>query len=29
LIKTFPLDQINEAIAAQVRGEVIKVVLVP
>ena len=27
LIKTFPLDQINEAIAAQVRGEVIKVVL--
>lgn len=29
LIKIFPLDQINEAIAAQARGEVIKVVLVP
>lgn len=29
LIKTFPLDQINEAIAAQARGECIKVVLVP
>lgn len=29
LIKTFPLDRINEAIAAQARGECIKVVLVP
>lgn len=29
LIKTFPLDQINEAIAAQARGECIKVVLIP
>jgi len=29
LIKTFPLDQINEAIAAQSRGECIKVVLLP
>ena len=29
LIKTFPLDQINDAIAAQARGECIKVVLVP
>jgi len=29
LIRTFPLDQINEAIAAQARGECIKVVLVP
>ena len=29
LIKTFPLDRINEAIAAQTRGECIKVVLVP
>lgn len=29
LIKTFPLDQINEAIIAQTRGECIKVVLIP
>lgn len=29
LIRTFPLDQINEAIAAQARGECIKVVLLP
>ncbi|MEL0212713.1 MAG: NAD(P)-dependent alcohol dehydrogenase, partial [Novosphingobium sp.] len=29
LITTFPLDQINEALAAQARGECIKVVLVP
>ncbi|WP_326914756.1 NAD(P)-dependent alcohol dehydrogenase [Sphingopyxis chilensis] len=29
LIKTFPLDQINEAVAAQARGECIKVVLIP
>lgn len=29
LIRTFPLAQINEAIAAQARGECIKVVLVP
>ncbi|MCW1384746.1 NAD(P)-dependent alcohol dehydrogenase [Novosphingobium sp. KCTC 2891] len=29
LIKTFPLAEINEAIAAQSRGECIKVVLVP
>lgn len=29
LIKTFPLAQINEAIAAQARGECIKVVLIP
>jgi len=29
LIKTFPLDQINEAIAAQARGECIKVILIP
>ncbi len=29
LITTFPLEQINEAIAAQARGECIKVVLVP
>lgn len=29
LIKTFPLDQINEAIAAQARGDCIKVVLIP
>lgn len=29
LIKTFPLAQINEAIAAQARGECIKAVLIP
>lgn len=29
LIRTFPLNQINEAIAAQARGDCIKVVLVP
>lgn len=29
LIKTFPLAQINEALAAQARGDCIKVVLVP
>lgn len=29
LITTFPLDQINEAIAAQARGECIKAVLIP
>lgn len=29
LIKTFPLEEINEAIAAQARGECIKVVLIP
>lgn len=29
LIKTFPLDRINEALAAQARGECIKVVLIP
>lgn len=29
LIQTFPLAQINEAIAAQARGECIKVVLIP
>ena len=29
LIKTFPLAQINEAVAAQARGECIKVVLTP
>jgi len=29
LIKTFPLDRINEAVAAQARGECIKVVLIP
>lgn len=29
LIQTFPLAQINEAIAAQARGDCIKVVLVP
>lgn len=29
LITTFPLDQINEALAAQARGDCIKVVLVP
>lgn len=29
LIRTFPLDQINEAIAAQARGDCIKVVLIP
>lgn len=29
LITTFPLDQINSAIAAQARGECIKVVLIP
>jgi aryl-alcohol dehydrogenase len=29
LIKTFPLDEINAAIAAQARGECIKVVLIP
>ena len=29
LIRTFPLSQINEAIAAQARGECIKVVLLP
>src|SRR3546814_13726476 len=28
LIQTFPLDQINEAVAAQARGECIKVVLI-
>jgi len=29
LIKTFPLTEINEALAAQARGECIKVVLIP
>jgi aryl-alcohol dehydrogenase len=29
LIKTFPLDQINEAITAQHKGECVKVVLIP
>jgi aryl-alcohol dehydrogenase len=29
LIKTFPLSQINEAVAAQARGDCVKVVLVP
>lgn len=29
LIKTFSLSEINEAIAAQARGECIKVVLLP
>src|SRR3546814_2177436 len=29
LIQTFPLDQINEAVAAQARGDCIKVVLIP
>ena len=29
LIRTFKLEQINEAIAAQARGECIKVVLLP
>jgi aryl-alcohol dehydrogenase len=29
LITTMPLDQINEAVAAQLRGDVLKVVLTP
>ncbi|WP_157216399.1 NAD(P)-dependent alcohol dehydrogenase [Flavisphingomonas formosensis] len=29
LIETFPLDRINEAVAAQIRGECVKAVLVP
>jgi aryl-alcohol dehydrogenase len=29
LIKTYPIDQINEAIAAQLRGDCIKAVLIP
>ena len=29
LVQTFPLAEINEAIAAQARGECIKVVLIP
>lgn len=29
LVRTFPLDQINEAIAAQHRGECVKAVLIP
>ena len=29
LVKTYPIDQINEAIAAQLRGDCIKAVLVP
>ena len=29
LIRTYPLEQINEAIAAQARGECVKVVLIP
>jgi aryl-alcohol dehydrogenase len=29
LVKTFPLNQINEAIAAQLRGDCIKAVLIP
>ncbi|QSR19106.1 NAD(P)-dependent alcohol dehydrogenase [Novosphingobium sp. KA1] len=29
LIRTFPLDRINEAVAAQLRGECIKAVLIP
>jgi aryl-alcohol dehydrogenase len=29
LVKTFPLSQINEAIAAQHRGDCVKVVLLP
>jgi len=28
-VKTFPLSQINEAIAAQHRGDCVKVVLLP
>lgn len=29
LVRTFPLDRINEAIAAQARGDCVKVVLIP
>jgi aryl-alcohol dehydrogenase len=29
LIRTFPLDQINEAVAAQARGDCVKAVLIP
>jgi aryl-alcohol dehydrogenase len=29
LVKTYPIDQINEAIAAQLRGDCIKAVLIP
>ena len=29
LVRTFPLAQINEAIAAQARGDCVKVVLIP
>ncbi len=29
LIKTFPLDQINDAIEAQARGDCVKAVLLP
>ena len=29
LVRTFPLAQINEAIAAQARGECVKAVLIP
>jgi aryl-alcohol dehydrogenase len=29
LVKTYPIDRINEAIAAQLRGDCIKAVLIP